>query len=265
MARRKTIILIIAAAVVLAAAFAYFGLSGRQKAAILMYHHVVEDGQPVNSATVTESRLEEDFSWLSANGYNIILPRDLLSGKPLPQNTVIISFDDGYTSNYEIAYPLLKKYGLKAEINVITSLIDDETRTNFCSWDQLREMEDSGIVEIGSHTHNLHNPDNGGLMYTDRGNGIQHINGSEDPEAYESRVLQDIRLSREKLEKNLGKAPVTFAYPFGCVDKDAYQVIKDNFGVSLVTDDRNIKQDGKFHNLHRIAVNMDKKLEDILK
>ena len=59
-----------------------------EKLPVLMYHHVVEDGQECNDMTVTVSRLREDLQWLKDNGYTTILPRELAAGDPLPSKPV---------------------------------------------------------------------------------------------------------------------------------------------------------------------------------
>ena len=87
----------------------------------LTYHKVVAADSLVKYTTqVSVQKLESDFKWLTDNGYTAILPRDLLTIDTVQPKTVIITFDDGYYDNYLYMYPLLEKYGLKAEINVIT-------------------------------------------------------------------------------------------------------------------------------------------------
>ena len=121
-------------------------LSGNGQALpILMYHDVVEDGQPCNTWTVTAGRLREDLQWLKDHGYTSILPRDLEKG-PLPKGkSVLITFDDGYESNYRLAFPILKEFGDKAVISLITKYVD-EGDAEFLTWDMCREMTESGAL-----------------------------------------------------------------------------------------------------------------------
>ena len=70
---------------------------------VRMYHHVVHDWQECNEMTVTEGRLERDLQWLAESGYESVLPRELAAGEPLPEKPVLITFDDGYRSNYDLA------------------------------------------------------------------------------------------------------------------------------------------------------------------
>lgn len=123
--------------------------------------------------TVTAGRMEEDLKWLRDNGYHTVLPRELADGEDLPKKAVLLTFDDGYRSNYQLLYPLLEKYRMKAVISIITCM-PDLPADNFLSWDMCREMTDSGLVEIGSHTNHLHNlGDRGGCFVPGGINGIQ--------------------------------------------------------------------------------------------
>ena len=72
---------------------------------VLMYHHVVEAGE-CNDMTVTAQKLDADLTWLQENGYQTILPRELAEGGPFPDKPVLLTFDDGYRSNYDLLYPL---------------------------------------------------------------------------------------------------------------------------------------------------------------
>lgn len=87
-------------------------LSGNGQALpILMYHDVVEDGQPYNTWTVTAGRFRQDLQWLKDHGYACVLPRELARGHLPRGKAVLITFDDGYESNYRLAFPILKEFG----------------------------------------------------------------------------------------------------------------------------------------------------------
>ena len=141
------------------------------KVPILMYHNLTNDPSAVTSMTITGERFQEDMEYLEYNGYTPLLSADLIdirAGKEaMPERPVMITFDDGYRSNYDIAYPILQKTGMKAVIALIGKSIraNDNTEANrfFIKWDEAAEMADSGLVELASHTYNLHNPQYGGL------------------------------------------------------------------------------------------------------
>lgn len=99
-------------------------LSGNGQALpILMYHDVVEDGQPYNTWTVTAGRFRQDLQWLKDHGYACVLPRELAKGHLPRGKAVLITFDDGYESNYRLAFPILKEFGDKAAIALVTKSV----------------------------------------------------------------------------------------------------------------------------------------------
>ena len=102
---------------------------------ILMYHHFVPDtDEELNDWTLTESRFREDLQWLADNGYTTVLPRELAAGEPLPEKAVMLTFDDGYASNYQIAYPLLQEFQAKAAIAMIVRRTVD-AKPDFLTWE----------------------------------------------------------------------------------------------------------------------------------
>jgi biofilm PGA synthesis lipoprotein PgaB len=201
---------------------------------VLMYHHVVYDWQECNEMTITTGRLERDLRWLAENGYQTVLPRELAAGEPLPEKPVLITFDDGYQSNYYLAYPLLQKYRAKAAIAVM-AYMQDNPGGNFLTWDMCREMAASGLVEIGSHGYVIHNLDiRMGNFVPGQANGVQRRKGESDLD-FQCRVLEDLRYSHERITVELGTPPTYFAYPFGKTDPDADAYLKTLFPLTVVT------------------------------
>jgi biofilm PGA synthesis lipoprotein PgaB len=208
--------------------------SASQKLPVLMYHHVVPDGSSCNDMTVTVSKLAKDFQWLKDHGYEAILPQQLISGEALPEKPILITFDDGYRSNYDLAFPLFREYGMKAVISIMVYM-QDHSISSFMSWEMCREMADSGLVEIGSHTYRLHNLDDRNGNFTPGGvNGIQR-DPNESDEEFQARVLGDLQLSHDLIEANLGCDLTFFAYPFGIREPDAEALIQELFPVTVVT------------------------------
>lgn len=233
------------------------------KLPILMYHNVVQDGESCNDMTVTASRLEEDLKWISEEGYHTVLPQELAEGKPLPEKPVLITFDDGYRSNYELAYPLLQKYQEKAVISLMVYM-QDVGATQFLSWDMCREMEKSGLVEIGSHAYKLHNLDDRKGMFTPGGvNGVQRKPGESDQD-FQTRVLDDIQKSDDRIEEELGHKATFFAYPFGIVEPDAEPLIDQLFPVTVVTKTGGADLTDGLQKMPRWTITMKTKLQKIL-
>jgi len=166
---------------------------------VLLYHNVTE-GPTENDALmhISTGMLEEHFKALADNGYTAVSMSEYYDwrtkGIPLPKKCVLITFDDGYISNYQYAYPLLKKYNLKATIYVIASRMGAaNVEFPHFSWQQAIEMEKSGYVEIESHSFT--HPDFSTI-------------------SYEQTVIE-MRLSKYAIETNMNKECRFFAYPYG--------------------------------------------------
>ena len=143
----------------------------------------------------------------------------------LPEKPVMITFDDGYESVYEYAYPLLKQYGMKAVVSIIGYYTDLYSKTedkhinySHLTWSQLREMTESGVFEIQNHTYNMHG--------SSTRKGLRKKDG-ETEEEYRSSVCADIIQVQNEMKKNLGITPTAFTYPFGYITKTSKEIIKD--------------------------------------
>ena len=234
-----------------------------RKLPVLMYHHVVEDGQECNDMTVTVSRLREDLQWLRDSGYTTVLPRELAAGDPLPEKPVLITFDDGYRSNYNLAFPIFQEFEAKMVISVMVYM-QDNAASDFITWAMCREMIDSGLIEIGSHTYLLHNLDERGGSFDPEGvNGVQR-KPDETAEAFQTRVLDDIQRSYDLIAEKLEVSPTFFAYPFGLTEPDADELIRELFPVTAVTLPKTANLTGGLYDLPRHTVTMNKSLDSIL-
>lgn len=213
--------------------------------------------------TVTVSRLREDLQWLRDSGYTTVLPRELAAGDPLPEKPVLITFDDGYRSNYNLAFPIFQEFEAKMVISVMVYM-QDNAASDFITWAMCREMIDSGLIEIGSHTYLLHNLDERGGSFDPEGvNGVQR-KPDETAEAFQTRVLDDIQRSYDLIAEKLEVSPTFFAYPFGLTEPDADGLIRKLFPVTAVTLPKTADLTGGLYDLPRHTVTMNKSLDSIL-
>ena len=234
----------------------------REPMPVLMYHHMVPEGQNCNAMTITPGKFRADLDIILAKGYTPVLPGELAAGAPLPEKPILITFDDGYRSNYDLVYPILREYGVKACISIIV-LMPDLPTDNFCTWEQLREMTDSGLVEVGSHSYRLHNlGEDKGNYEKDGTNGVERRPGESDGD-FQARVLDDIQKSHDRIAAELGSV-TCFAYPFGCSDPDAKALVDALFPVSLMTVPQCADLAKGLHDLPRYAVHMETNLADLL-
>ncbi len=121
---------------------------------VLNYHQINDTAK--NPLTVNVEQFDAQMKFLSDNGYHTITPEQMLDawekGTELPEKPVVITFDDGYVDNYKNAFPVLKKYDMKATIFLISDYM--EVYPNYVTWPQAKEMYDSGLINIESHTLN---------------------------------------------------------------------------------------------------------------
>ena len=234
----------------------------REPMPVLMYHHMVPEGQDCNAMTITPGKFRADLDIILAKGYTPVLPGELAAGAPLPEKPILITFDDGYRSNYDLVYPILREYGVRACVSIIV-LRPDLPTDNFCTWEQLREMTDSGLVEVGSHSYRLHNlGEDKGNYEKDGTNGVERRPGESDGD-FQARVLDDIQKSHDRIAAELGSV-TCFAYPFGCTDPDAKALVDALFPVSLMTVPQCADLAKGLHDLPRYAVHMETNLADLL-
>jgi len=183
-------------------AFDKGGLSFKdyQTVPVISYHKFSEDKADV--LTVKKSDLEEQMKFLKENGYWVIPMDEFFDfidfNRPIPKKSVVITIDDDWYSTYEIAFPILKKYGYPATLFVYTDLIIPGGKT--LSWDLLTEMFKSGI-DIQCHTKSHRN--------------LDKRSGQESFREYFETVKKELTESAEIIRKRLNKDVRYFAYPFG--------------------------------------------------
>lgn len=169
---------------------------------ILMYHSV-DTNDKMTKLFISPGSFERQMKFLHNNNYNVIGLEEaaeyIKNRRRPPSKTIAITFDDGYYNNYEYAYPVLKRYGLPATLFVI---VDKIGQPGWVGWKELKEMSDSGIITIGSHT-NTH-PWLTGLSME----GIK----------------KEFDVSKKILEKNLGKKVDLLCYPMGEYDRRAEDI-----------------------------------------
>lgn len=196
---------------------------------VLMYHLILRNPPSKNKFIVSEKTFEEDLEYIKNNGYTTILVQDLIDyteGKSeLPEKPILLTFDDGAYNNYLYAFPLAKKYNIKFVFSPIafeaekySSIKDENPNYSHANWDEIREMSDSGLVEIQNHTYNMHSSKNPRIGCTKK--------FCESEETYKQKLSEDISKSQELIEKHTGKKPTAFFYPFGACSKCSEKIIR---------------------------------------
>ena len=194
---------------------------------IIMYHLITERPKYIGKHGITPTELEKDLIYLKENDYTTIIMQDLIDfverGKKLPQNPIILTFDDGNFSDYSYLLPLLQKYEMKAILAIIGEATDRYTnvleknpkaKISNMAWQHVQELHNSGLCEIQNHGYNVH------------GKGGSGKKRSESAEAYHTRLSADLLKLQNACEAHLGWLPNTFVYPLGIVGAGSRQVLE---------------------------------------
>lgn len=177
---------------------------------ILVYHRfaaTVTDSMTVRSAT-----FEDHLRVLRSQGYSVIPLHDLLDylyGRRagLPAKAVVITADDGHRSVYQVMYPLARRYRVPVTLFIYPSAISNASYA--LTWDELRRMQQSGGVDVQSHSY--WHP-----------NFVQERRRLS-PQAYRQLVRQQLLRPRQVIEKQLGHKVDLLAWPFGLYDAELMQ------------------------------------------
>ncbi|KAF1677808.1 polysaccharide deacetylase family protein [Bacillus sp. SKDU12] len=199
------------------------------KLPILMYHSISSG----NSLRVPKEEFEAHMKWLHENGYRTLTPKEaylmLTQDKKPSEKCVLITLDDGYTDNYQDAYPVLKKYGMKATIFMIGKSIGHK---NHLTEKQMKEMAKHG-VSIESHT-------------------IDHLelNGLT-PEQQHSEMDD----SKKLFDQMFHQQTSIISYPVGRYNEETLKAAKDTgYQMGVTTEPGAASRDQGMHALHRVRV-----------
>ena len=214
--------------------------------AVLAYHDVEDGAADQRYMSVRTSALNEQFAWLKQNGYQPVSVEQILQaqngGPALPNKAVLLTFDDGYRS-YSRVFPLLKAYNWPAVLAPVGVWLDAPAgkpvdfgglmtpRDRFLTWQQVREVSDSGLVEIGAHTYASHY---GGIA-NPQGNTEPAVanrlydakRGRYESEAeYRQRIEKDVALITQRITAATGKAPRVWVWPYGAAGGVALDIAR---------------------------------------
>lgn len=217
---------------------------------VLMYH-TFEESPTFEGINVNQEQFESHLKWLKEEGYTTISNEQLaayMKGElELPEKAIQLTIDDGYQSVYDTAYPLLKAYGFEATLYVITSHIQSGERFGvpMANWEQLKEMSDSNVIHIGSHTHDLHwrgNDNEPGFEAMTLGEDKDgKVLSSEERMAY---LESDLTEAHELIKEKIGVEPKSFAYPYGAYDEVVERVVASFNYLTVPTVERGVNRVG---------------------
>ncbi len=190
---------------------AYAAGESGTKLPILLYHNIASSfAMQDEQLHITPERFREHVSILKENGFQTISFQQYYDyrtkGSPLPEKPLIISFDDGYITNYEYAYPILKEFGFSATFFAVakSSFTPSAFPIPHYDWILAKEMEDSGVIDVESHSYT--HPRHTDLTLQD--------------------MEKEARLSYYTIKTFLKKEPLVYSYPNGAFSDQSKQIVR---------------------------------------
>jgi len=185
----------------------------KKRAAILLYHSI-DDNDVFHS--LSPKIFRKQMEYLKRNRYNVIkleeLERMITVGQEIPKKTVALTFDDGFLSHYDNAFPVLKEYGFPATFFVCTGLLGSEMNNSqnrpqlTLDWRRLKEMNESALIDIEPH-------------------GITHM---ELDSLKMEEAEKEIKQSKRELEEKLNKKCFYYACPRGKYNEKIISILRNN-------------------------------------
>jgi len=184
------------------------------KARVLMYHsisaHIGKEKH--NKWRVKPEDFEKQMKWFYENEWTSYTASEISKLDVIPEKSFVITFDDGFEDNYTTAFPILKKYNFKATIYLVPTQKTNHWESkntsvisNLLNSIQIKEMDESGLIEFGSHT-------------------LSHVNLST---INNEQLKNEVIKSKEEVEKIIGKECEAFAYPYGKFDESIVKIVRD--------------------------------------
>lgn len=203
------------------------------KIPILVYHNF--NPTVPGSMSITPEKFETQLKWLKSNGFTVIPLSDLVSyleGRisSLPAKSVVITADDGWESVYTYMLPLVRKYHIPVTLFIYPATISNGPHV--MTWDQLKELQQTGLFDIESHTY-------------------WHPNFKQERKRlsryeYEKFVHVQLFNSKKILENKLGKKITLLAWPYGIYDNYLEQeAAKAGYVMAFSIDDRHTAKSEK--------------------
>ena len=211
---------------------------------VLMYHmiseHLPKNQSKFNRLRVKPNEFEKQLIWLKEKGFKSFTLSELVKLENIPEKSIVLTFDDGYEDNFTNAFPLLKKYNFKATIYIVLNRFENNwamdkdlnqasselNSEKMLSNEQIKEMLDSGLIEIASHT-------------------LDHVNL---PKLTKEEEKKHIIESKKQIENVFDIKCNSFAYPFGFFDEDSVKIVNEANYTNATTTVNSVFDKNKYTN-----------------
>ncbi|WP_420909496.1 poly-beta-1,6-N-acetyl-D-glucosamine N-deacetylase PgaB [Acinetobacter nematophilus] len=244
---------------------------------IIGYHEITPNHDAViPDYAVTTKQFELHLDWLQKNGYHFVNVDQIIKANEgkfkLPTKPVLLTVDDGYQSFYQYGFPVIKQRKIPVVLAVVGSWLEpkanemvqfgDEklSRKKLLSWDELKTMQKSGYVEIGSHSYNLHR----GILGNPQGNSepaavtreyYPKTKTYESDKVYADRIFNDLKKNNKVLQSHGLKAPRVMVWPYGRYNMETVALAKKvGMPITISLDDGPDHIEKSLGHLNRILV-----------
>ncbi len=245
---------------------------------VIGYHEITRNPKKalIPDYAVTPEQFQQHIQWLKSNGYHFVRVNDLLNSEhgtaALPDKPVLLTVDDGYQSFYDQAYPIIKREKIPVVLAVVGSWLKPSenkkidfgdgiiNRDQILSWSELKDMQNSGLVEIGNHSYDLHH----GILGNPQGNSEPAaVTRLYDPKtaSYESdahytqRIYSDLKANNTILKAHGLASPRVMVWPYGRYNMQTLSIAKQlGMPITITLDDGPNKTTASLQHLNRILV-----------
>lgn len=253
---------------------------------IIGYHEITDHERAlIPQYAIKSTQFAEQIQSLKKDGFNFISVDQLIKANQgsykLPKKPLLLTVDDGYQSFYKYAYPIVKEQRVPVVLSVVGSWIETQgqqvsfgdqkiPRNDILTWAELKEMQDSGYVEIGNHSYDLHR----GILGNPQGNSepaattrlySPESKSYESDQAYATRIYNDLKKNNDVLKQHGIRSPRVMVWPYGQYNMKTVEIAKQlGMPITITLDDggNNVKQ--SLSHLNRILVESDTTRADLL-
>ena len=244
---------------------------------VIGYHEIIDSKNAlIPEYAVTTQQFKQHIDWLKKNGFHFINVDQLIQAHQgkyhLPNKPVLLTVDDGYASFYQQAYPIIKANKIPVVLAVVGSWLKPDQgqsvdfsgetikRNQMLSWSALKEMQDSGLVEIASHSYDLHR----GILANPQGNlepaAVARVYDPkqaryENDQQYQQRIFKDLKQNNQLLLAHQLKSPRVMVWPYGRYNMQTVAIAKTlGMPVTISLDDGAVSIKNSLGQLNRILV-----------
>lgn len=233
---------------------------------VLTYHAIPLTASWNEEFSVSQNSFVGQMEYLRTHGYHPVSLDDILKAsegkQDLPQNPVLLTFDDAYISYYDFVVPMLEKLGYPSVLAIVGSFIENPPKglpEPLMSRDQIREVSAKKLVEVISHTYDLHK----GIQYNPQGNVGSAVavrasdpstNTYETDDEYRARIEADFTAQNTLFTRDLGIKPRGISWPYGWYTAISLEVARKAGYRFCFTTDEGFAQVSRLQEINRVLV-----------